>query len=110
MYKLTQSKKIKKFVFCLIISTISCMNISVKAMMNDEETIKTTLKTITKCPNFGSQRIHCQVVNNRGGGLLCDYHDDVRINELKDKLAKIQQKKTLPAPIPTEEPKKNDNQ
>lgn len=68
--------------------------------MDEEENINNILKTVTKCKNYGSQRIYCKVVNNDGGGLLCDYHDDVRINNLKDKLEKIKQKKTL---LPIEE-------
>lgn len=77
----------------LLLTAIFSTQLSLNAFaMDEEEKIKNTLKTVRQCTNYGSQRIHCKVVNNYGEKLLCAYHDEQTIKNLNYKL---EQKKTL---------------
>ncbi len=61
--------------------------------MDEEENIENKLRTVKQCQNFGAQRLYCKVINSDGGGVLCSYHDETRISDLKTQLEKIKQAK-----------------
>lgn len=85
------SNYLKKSLICLVIFTVPCMNLAVKAMT--EEDINTKLSTVKQCAHPGAQKIYCELVNADGGQkFLCSEHDASRIEELTEKLQKIKKK------------------